>query len=193
MKHSNVNIKLISLVKQKGVALVVALLMIMVITVAGVTAMRLAGNAEAQAGNRRENEVAFQAAEAALKYCELRLKLFNAKVDSGANQQGLFSAYYDINLLTPDRATNGKYYWEDNSIWYDITKYSQYVTPNNAPYTASVSPPRCLIESYTLEPDVTQENVEFVPAYRITARGVGRRGSDTNPQAKVYLQTLLRM
>ncbi|UHD17897.1 pilus assembly PilX family protein [Thiocapsa bogorovii] len=57
--------------RQKGVVLVVALMFMLVMTVVGITAMRSTILQERMAGNVRDRELAFQAAEAALRAGEL--------------------------------------------------------------------------------------------------------------------------
>lgn len=62
MKHS-----------QGGVVLVVSLLMLLVLTLVGVTAMQLSTRQEKMSGNTRDLDVALQAAEAALRFGESQL------------------------------------------------------------------------------------------------------------------------
>lgn len=58
---------------QKGSALVVALVFLLVMTLIGTTAMRSSGYQEIMAGNLRNHNLAFQAAEAALQEAANRL------------------------------------------------------------------------------------------------------------------------
>lgn len=58
---------------QQGVVLVVSLLMLLVLTLVGVTAMQLSTRQEKMAGNTRDLDVALQAAEAALRFGESQL------------------------------------------------------------------------------------------------------------------------
>ncbi len=60
--------------RQKGVVLVVALMFILVMTVVGITAMRSTISQERMAGNLRDRDLAFQAAEAALRAAELAIR-----------------------------------------------------------------------------------------------------------------------
>ena len=56
--------------KQKGAVLLVALIMLLLLTVIGVAAMRDTNLQERMAGNMRDHALAFQAAEAALRFAE---------------------------------------------------------------------------------------------------------------------------
>lgn len=59
--------------KQRGVALVIALVLLIVVTLLGLASIRGTGLQEKMAANTYDREVAFQAAEAALRVAEARL------------------------------------------------------------------------------------------------------------------------
>ncbi|MEO8019281.1 MAG: PilX N-terminal domain-containing pilus assembly protein [Pseudomonadota bacterium] len=61
--------------RQRGAVLVVALLMLLVMTVLGVTAMQMSRMEERMAGNSRDINLAFQGAEAGLRDSEERLRV----------------------------------------------------------------------------------------------------------------------
>lgn len=56
--------------RQQGVALVVALIFLLMMTLIGVTAMQTTGQQERMAGNARQRNLAFQGAEACLRWGE---------------------------------------------------------------------------------------------------------------------------
>lgn len=60
--------------RQRGAALAVSLMMLLVMTLIGVSAMRLSVMQEKMAGNTRDLDLALQAAEAALRFGETRLE-----------------------------------------------------------------------------------------------------------------------
>ena len=64
--------------RQRGVALLIALIMLLILTVGGVTSMRNSTMQERMAGNMRDRELAFQAAERALRAGEAYLNSFNS-------------------------------------------------------------------------------------------------------------------
>lgn len=60
--------------QQSGVVLVISLIMLLLMTLIGVTAMQVTGLEEKMAGNSKDKNVAFQAAEAALRDAENDIK-----------------------------------------------------------------------------------------------------------------------
>jgi type IV pilus assembly protein PilX len=62
--------------RQAGAVLLVSLVMLLLLTLIGLAGMRLASLEERIAGNQRDREVAFQAAEAALRAGELAARDF---------------------------------------------------------------------------------------------------------------------
>jgi type IV pilus assembly protein PilX len=56
--------------RERGVSLVVALIFLIILTILGLTAMRVATMEERMSGNSRDRSLAFQAAEAALRDAE---------------------------------------------------------------------------------------------------------------------------
>lgn len=68
----NLNLKIAA---QRGVSLVVVLLFLLVMSVLGVTAIRTSNLEEKMSGNERDRELAFEAAEAALRDAERDVQL----------------------------------------------------------------------------------------------------------------------
>ncbi|MCQ4318306.1 pilus assembly protein PilX [Stutzerimonas zhaodongensis] len=60
--------------KQRGAVLLVALIMLLLLTVLGAAAMRDTNLQERMAGNMRDQSLAFQAAEAALRFAEQEVR-----------------------------------------------------------------------------------------------------------------------
>ena len=79
--------------KQAGVVLVVSLIMLMLLTLIGVSGMQSTGIEEKMAGNMRDRNLAFQAAEAALRHAEQFIEDGNANsLATNINiQQGPFN------------------------------------------------------------------------------------------------------
>ena len=65
-----------SVSRQRGAVLVIALMMLLVMTILGVTAMQMSRVEERMAGNTRDINLAFQGAEAGLRDAEGRLDAF---------------------------------------------------------------------------------------------------------------------
>ena len=95
---------------QRGAALIVAMVMLLVMTLLGVTAVRNTTLQERMAGNLRDNNLAFQAAEAALREGEQFLESPTIPPFTGAN--GLLPMEDDAGRVafwnSYDWTTNGR-------------------------------------------------------------------------------------
>lgn len=76
--------------RQCGAALLIALVLLLVLTILGVTAMQTTTMQERMAGNLRDRMVAFEAAEAALREGEAYLEAFTVP-PSPTGEQGFYS------------------------------------------------------------------------------------------------------
>lgn len=145
---------------QHGVVLVISLILLVLISLLAVTSLRNAGSSESVAGNVRTAELATQAADIALRYCESKsLEMATAGVTPDS---------------TPDQ-------WKTLANWdapttqkpWDGTSTSAFVLPptfvNQAGmvYDTYKRPPECMVEKL---PAVTTSTSLF---YIITARGFG--------------------
>lgn len=165
--------------RQKGVALIVALVFLAVLALLGVTIARNSTMEERMAGNTRDRDLAFQAAEAALKDAEV--DLFPG-ADPVTNP-GLVGNAFDGStpgLITYVANANDTTYWKA----YNWNGASQEAT---AALANVIVKPRYVIEK---KPNtITPATPPLVPApvtvqhYRVTARGVG-----ATPDAVVILQ-----
>ncbi|MCD2449274.1 PilX N-terminal domain-containing pilus assembly protein [Methylicorpusculum oleiharenae] len=84
------NVQIETLKQQSGVVLVVSLIMLLLLTLVGVTGMQTTGLEEKMAGNMRDKNLAFQAAESALKVAEYSLAL-TLPTFSAAGTGGFYS------------------------------------------------------------------------------------------------------
>lgn len=144
--------------RQAGAALMVALVVLLVMTVLGVTSLRTTTLQERMAGNVRDANLAFQAAEAALREGEALLQQPTLPPFTGSN--GLWLMQDDAGRVEFWNAHN----WEANSLAADAI-----------PGTAGV--PRYVIEELPSVP-VEGGSERFGPLpdvgfYRVTARGLG--------------------
>ncbi|MFZ6750115.1 pilus assembly PilX family protein [Undibacterium sp. Ren11W] len=155
----------------KGVALPVVLIFLVVMMLLGVTAIRNVTLGEKMAGNQRNQQLAFQAAEQALRYCENMVRT-DSKWAS---------------VIQP--VTTGPNNWEVDANWSN-TKSVDILTTAKATAQGLAAPPRCMAEnvSKTLALDVTETvRDQSIRAFRVTARATG--GADT---AVVMLQSYLK-
>jgi len=167
--------------RQRGVALFLALVVLLIITILGVSALQTTTLSERMAANARDRDMAFQAAEAALRDAERYLQ--NATLNPFGNADGLYVL-----------GSNARPEWPGDSI----DEGSGFITYSDdrpgagaqaAPLLGVSGQPRYFIERYpavaqpdgTLEAGVPAETLEF---YRVTALGFGGR-----PETVVFLRT----
>ena len=150
--------------RQRGVALIVALVFLAVLTLLGVTLARNSSMEERMAGNTRDRDLAFQAAEVALRDAEADLAGFLGNAFDGSTP-GLI-AYVATNA-------NGTAYWNA----YDWDGASQEASVAIANVEAK---PRYVIEKKpnTIVPAVPPSTTPTtIQHFRVTARGVGASDS----------------
>lgn len=160
---------------QQGATLIISLMLLIVLTLIGVTAMNTSNLEERMAGNARDTNLAFQAAEAALKNAEefLRTGFVTAAAFDG-NTPGLYPTP-SANNPPPD-------------VYNDAVWNTAIVSTTNIDGVASQ--PRYIIEymgilgaeDINITNSATSGNADEV--FRITARGTG--GTDN---AVVLLQS----
>lgn len=137
--------------RQSGAVLAVSLIILLLLTLIGMTAMQITGLEEKMAGNLRDRNLAFQAAETALRAGE-------AKTSS---------------LLCPIAAQVGGFYpnssapaINDDSFWLATGNTYTY-TGNILASTTGTAQPKYIIQCL---PTVAGSSVFY---FRITARGTG--------------------
>ena len=158
--------------RQSGAALVVALVLLLVMTVLGVTAMRTTTLQERMAGNLRDSNLAFQSAEAALREAEVFLKQPVLPPFAGAD--GLLPVEDEAGVA----AFWDTYDWDGNSR-------------TGTALATVVSAPRYAIEELpAVPPEGGSERFGALPDYgfyRVTAAAVGG-----TTDAVTILQTTFR-
>jgi len=168
--------------KQTGSALIVALTILLVLTVLGVSSMRTTSLEDKMAGNARDAQTAFEAAEFALGQAELDLaNNVVTEVDFGLN--GGTGAYFTIKGVNPEA-------WTVEPNWLLAT--------NIGAYAGDVS----RAPQYMIQQVDANINIEKSPAtgagygkdkfaglnvYQITVRGFG-----ISPNSRAMLQSYYR-
>ena len=161
--------------KQGGSALILAIVFLLVLTIMAVAGMQSSSLQERMAGNLRDKDIAFQAAEAALRDAEIFLQ--TASLPDFNNTLGLYE-------------TNMSESWTNPIFWEDLNNSYPY-HDDDFPVDNVIETPRYIIEE--LAPvQLEGESAVFgafpdIGMFRITARGLG--GSES---AEVILQTTLR-
>jgi len=131
--------------EQRGIVLIVALVMLVLITLVSLSTIRATTMDERMAGNARDRDRAFQAAEAAVQACLSQIK-------SGAG--------FTFPVLDP--VTSGTQNWDVDANWTDPT------VKNTKSYAVALSDaglaqdPRCMVEK-----------LNATGGYRVTGRAVG--------------------
>lgn len=173
--------------RQNGVALIVALVMLLAMTLIGVTAMKGTMLEEKMAGNARDRNLAFQAAEAGLR-------------------DGEKDIHDNLSLISPFHSdcTNGMCLpsSSETAVWEDSTKVHWENSTNVIAYGANTG--AALLFGVAAQPVYVVERLPavvssgnslvqgFAPPnpeawFRVTARGTG--GTTT---ARVMLQSVYR-
>jgi len=168
--------------KQTGSALIVALTILLVLTILGVSAMRTTSLEEKMAGNARDSQTAFEAAEFALRFAETALAT-NAIVDNDFGVNGGNGAYFTIRGANPEA-------WTLEGNWAIAT--------NVGTYAGDVAQaPQFMIQQVDANVDVEdlpglgagygKDRYAGLSIYQITARGFG-----ISPNSRAMLQVYYR-
>jgi type IV pilus assembly protein PilX len=169
-KHSS------RLQQQRGVVLMVGMIILLVMTLIGLSAARSTLLEERMSGSTADNNVAFQAAEAALRTGELSLQV---PVLPEFNNTG--GRYKALEYTNPDQAPRWQQWigasegsnWNSNAI--------AYAGMSSAPAPLDQASARYYLEEFPLvygpgESLAADAPVDELGFYRITARGVGISG-----------------
>lgn len=178
---------------QRGVALLTGLIFMVILTLLGITAARMAGLEEKMSGNMRDRALAMQAAEMALRDAERDIRGLAAGSTRNPPISGISSF---VAACTDGLCYNGAngdangVDWKATPIW---TLVSMTTAPSveygaNTPADPSdiggvSAAPRYLIEGIRKTPPGGAE--EFY--YRVTVRALG-----ANPNTVVWLQEVFK-
>lgn len=159
---------------QRGMVLIVGLVMVLLMAIVGVSAIRGSNLQEVMAGNMKDRNQAFQAAEAALRMGEIQVQTSDASLTFN-NTNGLFT-----NLNLSGSALGSVTGWSD-AVW-----LANAVTLPTAKLDLKLSrPPEYVIEQLevsvsgavasggAIEYGASVEDTGPVILYRISSRGFG--------------------
>lgn len=162
--------------QQHGMVLVLALIILMAMTIISVSSMTTSSLEERMAGNLKDREVAFQAAEAALRYGE---KLVDNGISTGAFNLTCDSGYCQHDLQD---AKSYPVYWQDSGldVWNDSNKHITFAV------TGTAEDAKIIIEYMGVQIQNLSDEAQPTdpPIYRITALGYG-----TTANSRVMLQS----
>ena len=170
--------------QESGAVLLVTLILLLLMNIVGLSSIKGSNMQELMAGNVRDRQIAFQAAEAALRQAEEAANGVNAPNTDGAvkgmmqgKEKGVTSSY-----------------WRNEHVWQGTNESAVEFTTDLA---LTYARPRYVIEKldvvYVPGSDgravdvVGVQSAPDIMVYRITGRGVGM-----TPNSIVYLQSLYR-
>lgn len=187
---------------QSGVVLVISLIMLLALTLIGITSSSVTGLEEKMAANSKDKNLAFQAAETTLRFVEGSLitrPVFNYSADYLTQGQGGFYSLVD-SMGSPKLDSNGVA-WKPfyNSVdWYSTTKVATYnnVTTGGKKLVGLSRPPVYIIEEISSTSlGKTPESLEGgtsitttegrIVTFRITAHGWGSNNAGATVQSIV--------
>jgi type IV pilus assembly protein PilX len=163
--------KLTGLSNQRGVVLVIGLVMMLLLTIIGMASIRGSDLQERMAGNSRDRNLAFQSAEAALRTAELILQ--QASLPSFGAYSTNTGYYQDLNVAGSNSPADWVAEWETKSVELPaatlegVSKPPRYVI-EEITVTAAAANPGSGADQESL--DKIGGNSEY---YRITSRGLG--------------------
>lgn len=168
---------------QRGAVLIVGLIMVLLMTTIGLAAIRGSGMQEMMAGNVRDRNLAFQAAEAGLREAEKTLGDLDLMPPFDGSRTGFLDSASPV--IGAGSWSNGDFNWNNNSINTGVT------------ISGVEQQPRFVVEEVTsirvtgsegsaidFESQMTYEEAVH---YRITTRAVG-----ANPNTVVILQSMFK-
>ncbi len=165
--------------RQSGVALIVGLIVLVLLTLISVTAIRMTTLEERMASNLRNQGVAFQAAETALREAEA----FVASNATEFNPLKLFNGPFQNTSETP--CVNGLCGTTDPLQSDNISSATGLRTATTGIYNIS-SEPQWMIELIRIDPSV--DSSRLYATLRLTARAVG-----IDDNSVVQLQSTFRL
>lgn len=174
-----------SAARQRGAVLVVSLLILLVLTVIGIVAMYNTSLDEKMAGNMRQRDLAFQAAEAAMQDAQIYIVQDNPVAFDTSCTGG----------LCLDPSASGAPYWEQPVSWWQTNGLVYPQVAGVQPLAGLSNQPRYIIEKMvpTTLRGGSLGDLGDMPAtgldqlYRITAQGTADNGNIVVQLQSVYL------
>lgn len=160
--------------KQRGFVLAVSLIFLVVMTLLATSAIRKNILDEKLVGNLRSQNLAFQAAERGLRFCEAALDLRMGSTTMCQPRVG--------NTIPFNETSAYPSAWSQPNAWANATPVN-----GNSVMQGVVTQPQCILEKWNVGIGQTGTVPPPSPAWIITARGVGSVAS-----AVVILQETIR-
>lgn len=171
--------------RQQGAALVTSLIILLMLTLIGVTAMQTTTLEEKMAGNLRNENLAFQAAEAALRAGESYLQ--GASLGSFAADTSAWDPVLNPDGLYQPTLSSTQERWQQPDIWTvagsrayagtltGLAEPPRYIIEDMSSYTKCLQPGYCVNVPLPKTPGGSLKfgTVPDTGRFRVTARGVG--------------------
>jgi len=150
---------------QRGAALITALLLLVVLTILGVSVMQMSRVQEKMAGNTRDINVGFETAEGALRNAEALIRVQPLRPNTCTDNS------------CPYRGDDLGDVANQNADWW-VTNGRAFADSSGGQMTGVAENPRYVIEQITMLPDVPDptDPGALRTFYRVTARSTGASG-----------------
>jgi type IV pilus assembly protein PilX len=180
---------------QKGVVLIIVLIMLGLLSMMATTSLHNAQSTESISGNTRTTQLASQAAEIALRHCEasvmMRMAIKSGDTTSATAQYTTSFTYANITPFESPPA------WQDAAGQWDKSNPYVFVIPLSLMGDASLykRAPECMVESISEQPSGTTQPAGTRNHFIITARGFGPEVASAGAKrlrpvgTEVWLQT----
>lgn len=188
--------------KQAGFVLAVSMIFLVVMTLLAVAAIKKSTLDEKIAFNLRAQNMSFQAAEKALRFCERGLTLKAGHVDlCKPDLTKNIPAFTNSNEADPmDASKNFPTFWMNRENWESGKPNSAtqlpYGTDDSVPGLSAENQPRCMIEEWPINSNTgSSSRSSKFPAWVITARAgpkINEVESGKGEVAVVWLQEIIR-
>ena len=169
-------------VHQRGTILVTSMLLLLVLTIIGITAMQMSRMQERMAGNTRDLNLAFQGAEAGLRNGEALIQIQAARPDTSATAGSKF--YTQGTITNPETGTTT--WWNTNGLEYEADNDRSATTAEVSDLAAD---PRFVVESIGFVSDsltVGHGPPEGRDFYQVTGRSTGGSGQANTTLRSTY-------
>ena len=164
---------------QRGAILVTSLLILLILTVIGITAMQVTRMQERMAGNSRDTSLAFQGSEAALRDAEQQLFTYAIEPVKCLDPSEACTTLYDRDIMA-NMADNSADWWEETAQQYGDDDEEELTDEGLK------EDPRFAVEEFAhvRMGDLGVDSLDRRTIYQVTARSTGGSG-----EANVVLQT----
>lgn len=157
--------------KQQGVVLVVSLIMLVLLTLIGVTSMRVTSLEEKMAGNAKSANLAFQVAESALREGENWLATQVSEPDIDSNQ------VWAWNALDPAPTDSVPWWFSRDAAWWTANTVRSFDLSTIDQFDDIKTDPFRVIEFRYFSSDTlligTNNTAPGINYYQVTAKGTG--------------------